>query len=134
MYDNFMWRLWRACDRRKTVRQAGRRADLMFRPALRLLAQRRVSAVVSSPHRLTSPLPLVPSARKLSTTTLRYAALTQQTPAQSIVVLQTPSPEYLEQEELDVEPLSPDQIQLIITDRAAEVCIYTLLLRRTSCH
>lgn len=41
-------------------------------------------------------------------------------------MLQTPSPEYLEQEELDVELLPSDQIELIITDRAAEVGIYLL--------
>jgi len=36
-------------------------------------------------------------------------------------VLQTPSLDYIKQEELDVELLPPDEVKLVITDRAAEV-------------
>ncbi|KAF7783043.1 hypothetical protein Agabi119p4_2419 [Agaricus bisporus var. burnettii] len=84
------------------------------------LIPRRISARISSPRLLTRSFPPISIARKLSTTTARYAALAGDTPGQSIVVLQTPSPEYLEQEEVDVELLPSDQIQLTITDRAAE--------------
>jgi len=37
------------------------------------------------------------------------------------MILQTPSPDYIEQEELDVELLNPEEVKLVITDRAAEV-------------
>jgi len=37
------------------------------------------------------------------------------------MVLQTPSADYIQQEELDVELLPPDEVKLVITDRAAEV-------------
>ncbi|KAL9711671.1 [4Fe-4S] proteins maturation [Leucoagaricus gongylophorus] len=36
------------------------------------------------------------------------------------MILQTPSPDYIEQEELDVELLNPEEVKLVITDRAAE--------------
>jgi hypothetical protein len=44
------------------------------------------------------------------------------------VVLQTPSPEYIEQEELDVELLPSEEVKLVITDRAAEVREFILVL------
>lgn len=69
----------------------------------------------------TSPSLHTYSRRTLSTTTPRYAALADQLPSKPTVVLQTPSPEYIEQEELDVEVLPPEQVKLVITDRAAEV-------------
>lgn len=40
------------------------------------------------------------------------------------MVLQAPSPEYIEKEELDVELLKPEQVNLVITDRAAEVQLF----------
>jgi len=58
--------------------------------------------------------------RNLSTTTKRLAALASSLPTRPTVVLATPSPDYIEKEELDVELLSPEQVKLDITDRAAE--------------
>ncbi|KAF5351616.1 hypothetical protein D9756_007491 [Leucocoprinus leucothites] len=58
--------------------------------------------------------------RSLTTTTPRRAAPADQLPSEHTVVLQAPSPEYIEQEELDVELLPPGEVKLIITDRAAE--------------
>jgi len=58
--------------------------------------------------------------RGLSITVQRHAALAPSLPAQPTVLLFTPSPEYIEKEELDVELLSPEQVKLEITDRAAE--------------
>jgi len=37
------------------------------------------------------------------------------------MVLQTPSPDYIKEEELDVQLLPPDEVKLVITDRAAQV-------------
>lgn len=115
---------------RKALRREDAKARIvMLRHTPRLtraaspLIPRRISARISSPRLLTRSFPPISFARKLSTTTARYAALAGDTPGQSIVVLQTPSPEYLEQEEIDVELLPSDQIQLTITDRAAEVGI-----------
>lgn len=51
----------------------------------------------------------------------RYAALAGRLPSKPIMILQTPSPDYIEQEELDVELLNPEEVKLVITDRAAEV-------------
>jgi len=59
--------------------------------------------------------------RGLSVTPQRHATLAPSLPTQPTVVLCTPSPEYIEKEELDVELLPPDQAKLEITDRAAEV-------------
>lgn len=67
-------------------------------------------------------------ARSLSTTAPRLAALAEQLSAKSTVVLQTPSPEYIEQEELDVELLPSEEVKLVITDRAAEVREFILVL------
>jgi len=55
------------------------------------------------------------------TNTRCYAALAGRLPSQPITVLQTPSLDYIKQEELDVELLPPDEVKLVITDRAAEV-------------
>lgn len=65
--------------------------------------------------------------RGLSATSRRHAALAPSLPAQPTVVLCTPSPEYIEKEELDVDLLPPEQVKLEITDRAAEVRIRPLL-------
>lgn len=40
-------------------------------------------------------------------------------------MISSPSPEYLEQEEIDVEVLTGDDVKLEITDRAAEVLIHS---------
>ncbi|KAJ7928529.1 hypothetical protein B0H13DRAFT_1967655 [Mycena leptocephala] len=63
---------------------------------------------------------VAPRARNLTASWPRRAALATQPPAQPTVLLVSPSPEYLEQEEIDVELLPPQQAQIIITDRAAE--------------
>jgi len=60
------------------------------------------------------------SKRSISTTILRNAALATKPAAHPTVVLSTPSPEYLETEEPDTEVLPQKDIQLVITDRAAE--------------
>ena len=65
--------------------------------------------------------------RGLSVTSRRHAALAPSLPTQPTVVLCTPSPEYIEKEELDVDLLPPEQVKLEITDRAAEVRIRPLL-------
>ena len=58
--------------------------------------------------------------RSLSSTPKRLAALASSLPAKPTVVLSTPSTEYIEKEELNVELLPPEQVKLDITDRAAE--------------
>ncbi|KAJ6558475.1 hypothetical protein DFH09DRAFT_1162923 [Mycena vulgaris] len=78
-----------------------RRAQLPFAPSLRGIA---------APNH----------ARMLTTSWPRRAALSTVLPAQPTVLLFSPSPEYLEQEEIDVELLPPQQAQIVITDRAAE--------------
>ncbi|KAJ7874780.1 hypothetical protein B0H14DRAFT_2717523 [Mycena olivaceomarginata] len=57
-----------------------------------------------------------PRARTLTTSWPRRAAL----PAQPTVLLSSPSPEYLQQEEIDVDLLPPQEAHVILTDRAAE--------------
>lgn len=59
--------------------------------------------------------------RNISTTIPRFAALATLLPTQPTIVLYSPSPEYIEKEELDVDLLPPEQVKLEITDRAAEV-------------
>jgi hypothetical protein len=66
-------------------------------------------------------LSAAPRARNLTASWPRRAALATQPSAQPTVLLVSPSPEYLEQEEIDVELLPPQHAQIIITDRAAEV-------------
>jgi len=73
------------------------------------------------------PLRTSVAQRGLSITVQRHAALAPSLPAQPTVLLFTPSPEYIEKEELDVELLPPEQIKLEITDRAAEVRTLTLV-------
>ncbi|KAJ7647546.1 hypothetical protein FB45DRAFT_893721 [Roridomyces roridus] len=50
----------------------------------------------------------------------RHAAMSTRPPAQPTVLLFSPSPEYIEQEEIDVELLPAQQAQMVVTDRAAE--------------
>ncbi|KAF8893905.1 hypothetical protein BD779DRAFT_1504065 [Infundibulicybe gibba] len=66
-----------------------------------------------------APIPCL-SHRYLSTTRLYNAALASKPPAAPTVVVFQPSPEYIEQEELDVELLPTEAVKLVITDRAAE--------------
>ncbi|KAJ7502865.1 hypothetical protein B0H11DRAFT_1986721 [Mycena galericulata] len=58
--------------------------------------------------------------RSLTNSWPRRAALATHPPAQPTVLLFSPSPEYIEQEEIDVELLPPQDAQIVITDRAAE--------------
>ncbi|KAG5646847.1 hypothetical protein DXG03_002224 [Asterophora parasitica] len=48
------------------------------------------------------------------------ASLASHPQGKATVVLSTPSPEYIEQEELDIDLLPQEQVNLVITDRAAE--------------
>ncbi|KAJ7209645.1 hypothetical protein GGX14DRAFT_697747 [Mycena pura] len=72
--------------------------------------------------------PAAATLRALATTRARNltafrplrAALATNLPSQPTVVLASPSPEYIKQEEFDVELLPPHQVQIVITDRAAE--------------
>ena len=67
--------------------------------------------------------------RNLSTTPKRLAALASSLPTKPTVVLATPSPGYIEKEELDVELLPPEQVKLDITDRAAEASLFHLITK-----
>ncbi|KAJ6603156.1 hypothetical protein B0H10DRAFT_2079641 [Mycena sp. CBHHK59/15] len=58
--------------------------------------------------------------RSLVSSSFRRAALATQPPAQPTVLLFSPSPENIEQEEIDIELLPPQQAHIAITDRAAE--------------
>ena len=51
---------------------------------------------------------------------MRLAALASSLPAKPTVVLATPSMDYIEKEEMDVDLLPSEQVKLDITDRAAE--------------
>lgn len=44
--------------------------------------------------------------------------------AQPIIVVFSPSPERMKEDELDVELIPPSEIRIELTDRAAEVCIF----------
>lgn len=83
-----------------------------------LSSLRRARPNLAAPLRALS---VAPRACNLTASWPRRAALATQPPAQPTVLLVSPSPEYLEQEEIDVELLPPQQAQIIITDRAAEV-------------
>jgi len=65
-------------------------------------------------------LAVAPRSRALTTSWTRRAALATPPPAKPTILLSSPSPEYLEQEEIDVELLPEQEAQIIITDRAAE--------------
>lgn len=68
------------------------------------------------------------SRRWLSSSSSNYAALASKLPTKPTVVLSTPSPGYIEAEEIDVELIPTDQVQLEITDRAAEVSTNLLVV------
>ncbi|KIM45060.1 hypothetical protein M413DRAFT_441713 [Hebeloma cylindrosporum] len=96
-----------------------------FSKALLSLQRHRLSVRTLFSSRSWNPVPprnprICITHRALSVTPQRYAALAASLPAQPTVVLYTPSPEYIEKEELDVELLPPEQVKLEITDRAAE--------------
>lgn len=72
-----------------------------------------------------------------STSSFLKAALAQDLPAQPTVLLDTPSADYIREEELDVELIPPEQVKLVITDRAAEVSyelVYWALSMSTTIH
>ncbi len=53
----------------------------------------------------------------------RRTTVTQHLPSSPTIVTSLPSPDYLEQEEIDVELLPAEEAKVIITDRAAEVTV-----------
>jgi hypothetical protein len=59
--------------------------------------------------------------RYLTSTTRSPAALVKELAARAAILVYSPSPESLEEEELDVELLQPHDIKLRITEHAAEV-------------
>ncbi|KAF8629117.1 hypothetical protein AX17_005703 [Amanita inopinata Kibby_2008] len=59
-------------------------------------------------------------ARLLVTSTPNRATVASRPPSHPTLLLQTPSPKYVAQEELDVDLPRPENVKLIITDRAAE--------------
>lgn len=65
----------------------------------------------------------------MSTTAKRLAALASSLPAKPTVVLATPSTDYIEKQELDVDLLPLDQVNLDITDRAAEASLFHAILK-----
>ena len=67
--------------------------------------------------------------RSISSTPRRLAALAYSLPAKPTVVLATPSTDYIEKEELDVEILPTEQVKLDITDRAAEASPFFLITK-----
>ncbi|KAH6914240.1 hypothetical protein BKA70DRAFT_1260835 [Coprinopsis sp. MPI-PUGE-AT-0042] len=97
-----------------------------FLQSLRCLSRspcqrRSVLAAYSSSRLRSNTLGTLPSrARPFSVSSFQRAALAQQIPSQPTVLLETPSAAYLEEEELDVDPIPPEKVKLVITDRAAE--------------
>ncbi|KAF7362130.1 Fe-S-biosyn domain-containing protein [Mycena venus] len=82
-----------------------------------LSSVRRVHPAIRAPLKAFSA---TPRARTITTSLPRRAAFAAPPPAQPTILLSSPSPEYLEQEEIDVELLPEQDAQIIITDRAAE--------------
>ncbi|KAK0212725.1 hypothetical protein DFS33DRAFT_1248165 [Desarmillaria ectypa] len=62
--------------------------------------------------------------RSFSLTKCRQAAFSEQPPSQPTKLLSIPSKEYLEEEEIDVEIPEDKDIRIVITDRAAEACVF----------
>jgi hypothetical protein len=62
-----------------------------------------------------------PYSSRFSTSSSSKAALAHDLPAQPTILLDTPSADYIKEEELDVDLIPPEQVKLVITDRAAEV-------------
>lgn len=95
------------------------RATSPFYPPPRLFLCHRV--MLTNAFRSVSQTSTRRHTRFSPTNTRCYAALASRLPSQPIMVLQTPSADYIQQEELDVELLPTDEVKLVITDRAAEV-------------
>ncbi|KAG2015819.1 iron-sulfur cluster assembly accessory protein Isa2 [Coprinopsis cinerea AmutBmut pab1-1] len=80
--------------------------------------------ISSIPNRTRQPLQQLtttrPNVKSFSASASCRAAVATQVPSQPTVLQQTPSLQYLEEEEIDVEPIPPEQVKLVITDRAAE--------------
>ncbi|KAG5651001.1 hypothetical protein H0H81_010260 [Sphagnurus paluster] len=90
------------------------------RLASRLIRQHKAlwSRGVFLPRLSTRPTRL--TARAFTNTLFRNATLAQQPQGEPTIVLSSPSKEYIEQEEIDVELPAPEDVKLVITDRAAE--------------
>ncbi|TFK46607.1 hypothetical protein OE88DRAFT_1667207 [Heliocybe sulcata] len=81
---------------------------------------RAYSALSSGPPGFRQHAPALFPARPFSSTRTSLAALASHPPLQHSVLLHIPSPETLEEEELDVELLPEEEAGVGITDRAAE--------------
>ncbi|KAF8871250.1 hypothetical protein CPB84DRAFT_1801010 [Gymnopilus junonius] len=97
----------------------------MLRATKALMSISRLSLANNAPTPLTCrhlmPQMLAPTTcRSLSTSVPKRAALASSLPAKPTVLLFTPSQKDLEEEELDVDLIPPEQVKLEITDRAAE--------------
>ncbi|KAJ6497798.1 iron-sulfur cluster assembly accessory protein Isa2 [Mycena sanguinolenta] len=74
--------------------------------------------------------PLAPRTRAITSSWPLRAASSPVPPAQRTVLLSSPSPEYLEQEEIEVDILPTQETQIVLTDRAAEQ-LRTISARQT---
>ncbi|KAF8070375.1 hypothetical protein FPV67DRAFT_1016255 [Lyophyllum atratum] len=92
---------------------ATRLASRLFRQQASLLIHR--ASAPALPVRTTRL-----STRKFSRTPFRNATLASQSRGEPTIILSSPSAEYIEQEELDVELPPLEEVSLVITDRAAE--------------
>lgn len=93
----------------------------IFLRSLRAVSRQSALRSCSKTPLVTRRLTRVPIPALFSSTSSSRAALAQELPAQPTVLLDTPSPDYIKEEELDVELIPPEQVKLVITDRAAEV-------------
>lgn len=75
----------------------------------------------------------VASSKRFSTTNTQRAELATSLPSKPTVLVSAPVQETLDEEEIDVEFIPPEKANLVITDRAAEVCLPTMLYRGLSC-
>ena len=71
-----------------------------------------------------------PSTRTLLTSRPRGATLAANPPAHPTILIFSPTPEAIKQQELDIELLPPQDINIDITDRAAQVRIPTNITSR----
>ncbi|KAI5890376.1 uncharacterized protein SCHCODRAFT_02631683 [Schizophyllum commune H4-8] len=95
----------------------------VFRRSAREICRRSTLFRASTRLPLHSPPKCIHSTafRELSTTPVRRYAKIQPTPPGKISrLLASPSPEYIEKEEISVDLVPPEQARLEITDRAAE--------------
>ncbi|KIK68950.1 hypothetical protein GYMLUDRAFT_34982 [Collybiopsis luxurians FD-317 M1] len=92
--------------------------------ASRLSSQtlRHIARSVSKESHLikSSYWPSLTRIRRYTVSAPRRTTVTQHLPSSPTVLLSLPSAEYLEQEEIDVDLLPPEDAKIIITDRAAE--------------